>query len=332
LANFWIGQGFADEHLDAGLGMSRILVTGASGFVGRALVAAFAEQGHEVRAAVRRAPLRAFPRGVDVLQHPDLAQPIDWRPLLDGAEQVIHLAGVAHSSGVAPDFYDLINRAATARLAAAAAEAGVRHLVFVSSIQAQSGPAAEHVLTESDPAAPASAYGRSKLAAEQAVRSAGVPFTILRPVLIYGPGVKANFALLLRAAASPWPLPAKKFSNRRSLLGIDNFNSALAFVLSTPAAIGETYVVADPGIPPRLSDLIATLREARGRSPRLVPVPPAYVETALRILGRGDLWDRLGGNLRVDAGKLIAAGWQPAHDTRAGLVAMAHAARRAASA
>ena len=305
--------------------MSRVLVTGASGFVGSAVVAALARDGYTVRAAVRR-PHLSFPDGIEVVQHPDLAQTFDWQPLLQGVDQVVHLAGIAHTRGADAASYDRVNRLATARLAAAAALARVGHFVFVSSIRAQSGPAADHALTERDPPAPTEIYGRSKLAAEEAVRGSGVPFTILRPVLIYGPGVKGNLALLARAAATRLPLPVKDFSNRRSLLGIDNFISALAFVLATPSTIGETYVVADPGIPPRLSDVFVMLRQAQGRRAFVLPMSPDYIELPLRLFRRTDVWHRIGGNLRVDAGKLVAAGWRPAHDTRDGLTAMAQAA------
>jgi UDP-glucose 4-epimerase len=305
--------------------VSNVLVTGASGFIGSAVVAALARDGHKVRAAVRRAQL-SFPAGVEVAQHPDLSEPFDWRPLLAGIDQVVHLAGIAHSRGIDPARHDRVNRAATARLAAAAAQAGVGHFVFVSSIRAQCGPAADHALTERDPPAPIDAYGASKLAAEEAVRASGVPFTILRPVALYGAGVKGYFALLARAAVSPLPLPVRDFSNRRSLLGIDNFISALTFVLSTPATIGETYVVADPGIPPRLADVIAAMRKARRRFMFILPMSTDYVQFPLRLFGRGDMWDRIGGNLRIDAGKLIAAGWRPAHDTLSGVAAMAQAA------
>jgi nucleoside-diphosphate-sugar epimerase len=305
--------------------MTRALITGASGFIGSAVVTALARDGHTVRAAVRR-PHLVFPAGVEVVQHPDLTETFDWQPLLDGVNQVVHLAGIAHTRGADAAAYDRINRLATARLVTAAAQAGVKHFVFVSSIRAQSGPAADHALTERDCPAPTDAYGASKLAAEEAVRSSGVPFTILRPVLVYGPGVKGNLALLTRAAATPLPLPVRDFSNRRSLLGIDNFISALAFVLATPATIGETYVVADPGIPPRLSDVFATLRQAKGRRAFILPMSPDYIELPLRLFRRTDVWHRIGGNLRVDAGKLIAAGWQPAHDTRGGLAAMVQAA------
>lgn len=305
--------------------MSNILVTGASGFIGRAVVAALAQDGHRVRAAVRR-PQLSFPDGVDVVQHPDLREAFDWQPLLDGIEQVVHLAGIAHSRGVPARRHDIVNREATARLATAAAQTGVRQFVFVSSIRAQSGPSADHALTERDATAPIDGYGTSKLAAEVAVHGSGVPYTILRPVALYGPGVKGYFALLARAAASPLPLPVKDFANRRSLLGIDNFTSALSFVLSTPATIGETYVVADPGIPPRLSDVILAMRKARRRFALILPMPTDYLKLPLRLIGRGDMWDRIGGNLRVDAGKLIAAGWRPAHDTLSGVAAMAQAA------
>jgi UDP-glucose 4-epimerase len=305
-----------------GPSVTRLLVTGASGFIGRAVVSAFAQEGYALRAAMRRPPQPPFAANVEVAQHPDLSRAFDWAPLLEGVDQIVHLAGVAHTAGIAEERYDRVNRQATAELAAAAARAGIRQFVFVSSIRAQSGPAADHALTERDAAAPTDAYGRSKLAAEAAVRAAGVPFTILRPVLLYGPGVKGNFALLLRAARSRWPLPVKDFVNRRSLLGIDNFISALSFVLSAPAAIGQTYVVADPGIPPRLGDLLATLRQALGRWPLIVPMPTHYLEIPARMMRRDDLWDRLGGNLRVDPGNLIAAGWRPAHDTKAGLAAL----------
>jgi nucleoside-diphosphate-sugar epimerase len=305
--------------------MSRVLVTGASGFIGSAVVAALARDGRTVRAAVRR-PHLSFPDGVEVVQHPDLTEAFDWQPLLQDIDQVVHLAGIAHGHSADAASYDRVNRLATARLAAAAAQARVEQFVFISSIRAQSGPAADHALTEHDPPAPTEIYGRSKLAAEEAVRSSGVPFTILRPVLLYGPGVKGNLSLLTRAAATRWPLPVKDFGNRRSLLGIDNFTSALAFVLATPATIGETYVIADPGIPPRLADVFATLRQAKGRRAFFLPMSPDYIELPLRLFRRADVWHRIGGNLRVDAGKLIAAGWRPAHDTRGGLTAMVQAA------
>jgi nucleoside-diphosphate-sugar epimerase len=303
--------------------MSRILVTGASGFLGRAVIAAFAKDGHAVRAAVRQTPVPPFAAGIEVATHRDYVEGFDWPSLLDGMDFVVHLAGIAHTGpGIDPALYDRVNRRATEEVANAAARDGIQRFVFVSSIRAQCGPAADHVLSERDPPQPTDPYGRSKLAAEAEVQASGVPFTILRPVLLYGRGVKGNFATLVRAARSPWPLPVKQFTNRRSFLGTDNFVSALSFVLSRPDTAGEIYVVADPGPAPTLCELIATLRKGNGRRPLLLPLPTALVEKPLRLMGRRDLWMRLGGDLRADPAKLIAAGWLPLHDTRSGLMAM----------
>lgn len=301
--------------------MTRLLLTGASGFVGRAALAAFAGKGFAVRAALRRTSPPPLPAGVETVELPDLSSEFDWRPLLSGVDQVIHLAAIADSAAATPALHDRVNRDATEKFARAAAASGVSRFLFVSSIRAQSGPSADHALTERDPPTPSDAYGRSKLAAESAVRAAGVPFSILRPVLVYGPRVKGNFSLLLRAAQSRWPLPIKDFVNRRSLLGVDNLVSAIAFALSAPAAAGETFIVADPGIPPRLAEVIAILRQAQGRRPLILPLPRYFMEKPMQLLRR-DLWERLAGNLRADPGKLLAAGWQPLHDTREGLIAL----------
>ncbi|MGB8564704.1 MAG: NAD-dependent epimerase/dehydratase family protein, partial [Pseudolabrys sp.] len=143
--------------------MTRILVTGASGFVGRALVTELANVGHSVRAAMRQ-PADVFPRSVEVIAVSDLTRPVEWRALLRDVETVVHLAGIAHAEPeIAEQAYDRVNRLATAELANAARASGIRHLVFMSSIRAQSGPASAGVLRENDPARPIDAYGRSKL-------------------------------------------------------------------------------------------------------------------------------------------------------------------------
>jgi UDP-glucose 4-epimerase len=298
----------------------RVLITGASGFIGRALTRALADAGFSVRAAAR--DLAAVPSSpsVEPVALPDLSRPIDWRPLIAGVDAVVHLAGIAHvSQEISDSDYDRVNRLATKELALACSLApNVRRLVFLSSIRAQTGPAADHTLTETDTPQPTDAYGRSKLAAEAFVRGYGAPFTILRPVVVYGAEARANMAQLIRIASLPFPLPFGAFGNRRSLLSLDNMISAIRFVLETPSTAGETYIVSDPSAL-SLAEMIATIRQAKGRAPALLPVPPAWIGAALRAAGKGDIWERIGAALVADSAKLRAAGWQPPADTPQGL-------------
>jgi nucleoside-diphosphate-sugar epimerase len=290
----------------------RILVTGVSGFVGRRLVSVLTEAGQAVRAAKRQPAAPADFSGAEAVTLPDLRQPVDWAAALAGIDHVVHLAGIVHADPGAhsADLYRRVNCAATAELAKAAARAGVRRFVFISSIRAQSAAAADHALTENDQPHPTEDYGRSKLIAEVAVRAAGAPYTILHPAVIYGPCVTNNIASLLRLTATPLPLPLGAFRNRRSLLDINNLIAAIRFALDSPVAADETFVVADPD-PLTLAEIVAALRAGDGRAPGLFPVPPRLFALALKMLGRADLWDHLDGTLFVDSEKLIAASWKP---------------------
>jgi nucleoside-diphosphate-sugar epimerase len=302
-----------------------VLVTGSSGFVGRPLVAALAGAGHEVIAASRNPGAAVVPDRVRVARLGDLAQAVDWASLLAGVTHVVHVAGVAHRGPAVSDaMYDRINHRAVAALAAAAAKAGVARLIFISSIGSQSGAAAEEVLNEAAEPGPTTAYGRSKLAAEVALRGSGVAHTILRPVLMYGPDAPGNMGALVRLAAAPWPLPFAALTGRRSLLAVDNLISAIEFALQSPAATNETYVIADTDAL-ALPDIIRVLRTAIDRPPRLFAVPQPLLANGLRLIGREELWRRLGGSLVVSPAKLIAAGWRPVVATREGLTAMMRA-------
>ncbi|MGE3986789.1 NAD-dependent epimerase/dehydratase family protein [Pseudorhodoplanes sp.] len=298
----------------------RVLITGASGFVGRALTRSLSEAGFHVRAAARnraRIPAAEF---VELVPLPDLSRPVDWRPLLADVDAIVHLAGIAHVSRDIPDaHYDRVNRLATKELALQASlMPNIRRLVFISSIRAQTGPGAVHVLTEDDPPAPSDAYGRSKLAAEAFVRGYGAPYTILRPVVIYGKEARANVGQLVRLARLPLPLPFGAFNKKRSLLAIENMLSAIRFVLERPVTAGQSYIVADP-LPVSLAEMITTLRQARGRSPKLVSLPQGLVGATLRGVGRTDAWERIGTSLVADIAKLREAGWVPPTDTRTAL-------------
>ncbi len=240
----------------------------------------------------------------------------DWRRLLDGVSHVVHLAGIAHATApLAESVYMRVNAEGSAELARAAGRAGVSRFVLMSSVRAQSGAAATEVLTEATPAAPNDVYGRSKLAAEQAVAvELGARATSLRPVLVLGPSVKGNLGQLRQLARSHLPLPFGALANRRSILGLSNLAAATMFALTQDTARGKTYLVADPE-PLGVRDLIAEMRAAIGRRPRLFSLPPELLRTALRLGDRGSLAASLLGTLQVDSSALREAGWRPVSTT-----------------
>jgi nucleoside-diphosphate-sugar epimerase len=304
----------------------RILVTGASGFVGRPLVDALAKAGHHVRAAVRDRRAQDFPASIEIVRMPDLAGTVDWAPLLDGVDAVVHLAAIAHAErAVSDDEFDRVNHQATETFASAAMAAGVRRFVFVSSIGAQSGPTSDRPLSEADTPAPTKSYGRAKLAAENAVRSSGVPYTILRPMLVYGPSPKGNMAKLVKLARLPVPLPFGALHAPRSLVALDNLVGAIRFALENDSARNETFIVADTETI-TVAEIVSILRIASGRSPALIPVPAGLIAFACSLMGRREQWDQLAGSLVAPPTKLMAAGWRPAVDPRSALAAMAQAA------
>jgi nucleoside-diphosphate-sugar epimerase len=292
--------------------MSGILMTGATGFIGRHVAPALAAQGFRVRAALRRAEqVNSLDPAIEPMVVGDLAGDVDWRPALAAVGSVVHLAGIAHTGTSRSDeAYDRVNRQAAVHLARAARDAGAR-LVFMSSVRAQTGPAASDIVTEDIPAVPTDAYGRSKLAAEREIVALGGPHVILRPTLVYGRGVGGNMGALIRLARLPIPLPFGAMRNARSLLAIENLTAAVQLALNSPAALGGTFLVAD-AVPLWFADIIAHLRRGAGRAPGLVPVPPRILGGALKLAGRGDMWERLSGNLVVSTARLQALGYAPA--------------------
>jgi nucleoside-diphosphate-sugar epimerase len=284
-----------------------VLVTGSDGFIGRHLVPYLAAQGYKVIAASRTAAAFSDPNIV-AAPLPDLTRPFDWQPLLGQCDAAVHLAGIAHTFAD-DELYDRVNHRAAEAMAHAAFRCGT-HLVFISSIAAQSGSFSDHELTEDDPPTPNNAYGRSKLAAERAIRATGVPFTILRPVVIYGDGEKGNFATAHKISRLPIPLPFGALTAKRSVLSVQNFCSAVVTALRDPRARGETFIVSDP-VTPTVSEVIARYRVKLGRSPWLIPVPESWLELALKALGQGATWQRIGRPLIARPEKLLALGWKP---------------------
>jgi UDP-glucose 4-epimerase len=298
-----------------------VALTGATGFIGRHLLRELPKRGYRVRVLLRR-PAELPPEATGAVVG-DIARPQNMGAALSGVDAVIHSAGIAHAmSGTPEDDYRVLNTEATIGLARAAEKARAKRFVFLSSIRAQTGPQAAGIVTEADEAAPTDAYGRSKLAAEEGLAALGVDWVALRPVLVYGPGVKGNMAALVRLARSPYPLPLGGLAAKRSLLALDNLAAAIDTVLAAPGPLRRPLIVADPE-PLTVPAMIAALREGLGRGPGLFPVPQWLMEAAFRALGRAEAFERLAGSLVASPAALQALGWAPPVQTRAGLAALA---------
>ena len=261
----------------------RVLVTGATGFVGRALCPRLLSDGWQLRAALMTDDLSPVPEGVEPVRIESVGSRTPWSEALAGVDTVLHLAARVHimSDPASDPLRGVleVNALGTERLAREAARAGVRRLVFVSSIKVN-GEESGIPYTEAAPAQPSDPYGISKSEAEKALRrveaETGLEVVVLRPTLVYGPGVKANFLNLLKVVRRGIPLPLGSIDNRRSLIFLGNLVDALALCLSHPEAAGETFLVSD-GEDVSTSELLRRCAGALGVAPRLFPVPAALL-------------------------------------------------------
>ncbi len=300
-----------------------VALTGATGFIGQHLLRELPKRGYRLRVLLRRPIEEPIPAASAVVG--DLARPRNMAAALEGVDAVIHSAGVAHAmSGLPEADYRQLNTEATINLAQSAHRAGAKRFVFLSSIRAQSGPAATQVLTEEAPPTPSDAYGRSKLAAERGLAELAIDWVALRPVLVYGPGVKGNMAELMRLARLPYPLPLGSLKGRRSLLGVDNLVEAVDVALKAPGPLRRPFIVADP-TPLRVAEMIAAMRAGLGRRPFILPLPAFVFDAVCRAAGRRDVYERLAGSLVADASAFTRLGWSPASATPAGLAALMRA-------
>ncbi|MBK9243954.1 MAG: NAD-dependent epimerase/dehydratase family protein [Burkholderiales bacterium] len=303
--------------------MSFALVTGSSGFVAGPLINELRRRGWIVKGAVRREPCSIDT--IDIIEIGEMSDSTDWSKALRGVDTVFHLAARVHQVGDSGSGLDTAyrraNADATAALAQQAVAAGARRFVFVSSVKAMGEASPERPFTECDPPQPQDAYGRSKLAAEQAlVTLAGqIEVSIVRPPLVYGPGVRANFLSLLKLAAGGWPLPLGAARAPRSMVFIDNLVDALIACATRPHASPATYFVSD-GRDFSVAELVSLWRSEMGRPARLWDLPAGLVQAAARALGRADAAQRLFSPLQVDSARIRRElGWSPPVTAEAGL-------------
>jgi nucleoside-diphosphate-sugar epimerase len=290
-----------------------ILVTGATGFVGGALVARAAlDEAEPVRAAVRRAA-PALPTTVKAVVVRDLAPDTDWSEALRDVDTVVHTAARVHvMRNAAADplaEFRLANVAGTLQLARQAIGAGVRRFVFISSIKVNGERTAPGTpYTADDAPAPVDPYGASKHEAEEGLRrlarESGLEVVIIRPVLVYGPGVKANFRSMMRWIEKGVPLPLGAIDNRRSIVALDNLVDLILRCVQHPAAANQTFLVSD-GEDLSTTDLLRRTAAAMGTRARLIPVPAFAIQAAARLLGKSDVAQRLCGSLQVDISKTM---------------------------
>ncbi|MFL9870959.1 UDP-glucose 4-epimerase family protein [Paraburkholderia megapolitana] len=311
--------------------MSRILVTGANGFVGRALCGALVSGGHAVTGLVRQGggcpgDVHEWVGAGKDFEGVKSDWPEGLRP-----ESVVHLAARVHvlnDDAHDPDaVFHATNVVGTLRVAEAALQNGARRFVFVSSIKAVAERDSGRALREDDPAAPQDAYGRSKYAAEQALlglgRETGLDVVIVRPPLVYGPEVRANFLRLMDAVRKGVPLPLGSVRAKRSLVYVGNLADALARCATDPRATQQCFHVAD-GDDLTVAGLVRSLGRHLHKPARLVPVPVSWLRLAGQLTHRTPQIERLVGSLQVDSGRIRSVlDWQPPYSTDDGLAATA---------
>jgi nucleoside-diphosphate-sugar epimerase len=299
-------------------------VTGAGGFVGSILCSALARGGWRVRRAVRAGTPGDAASTIPV---GDIGPATDWTRALEGVACVAHLAARTHVLKERADDplteYRRTNVAATRRLAEQARAAGVRRILYLSSVKVNGESTGLHPYTENDAPRPEDDYGRTKWEAERELASiaaaTSLEVVVLRPPLVYGPGVKGNFLRLIGLVARGVPLPLASLQNRRSLIYVENLAQAIIAALAAPQAAGRTYLVSD-GEDVSTPDLVRALARALGVRARILACPAAVLRVAATLTGRRDEFARLAGSLQVDATSIRRdLGWHPPHALAQGL-------------
>ena len=299
--------------------MSNLLITGANGFIGRALISKLALQtNHFIRASIRKKIIQ-FPSQIEVVENMDASGNTNWADVLKDIDIVVHLFARVHvmDDKVADPLLEFrnINVHATIALAKKAAKLGIKRFVFLSSVKVNGESTFHKPFSEFDLPHPQDAYATSKWEAEEALRKiskdTGMEVVIIRSPLVYGPNVKANFLKMMQYIKRGIPLPLGAIQNKRSLIGIDNLIDFILTTISHPKAANQTFLISDDE-DISTTDLLRRVAKHIGKPARLIPLDPKILSFIFNILGCQDFGNRLLGSLEVDitkAKKLLA--WSP---------------------
>ncbi|NNM59926.1 MAG: SDR family oxidoreductase [Legionellales bacterium] len=304
-----------------------ILVTGASGFVGRALCAALLREGHQVRAVVRPHITQSVWKSHDkqmalsaaeLVYIENIATNTEWSKLLEEIDVIVHLAArvhIMHETSKNPlEQFRAVNLEGTKQLAVQAAKAGVKRFIYLSTIKVNGEGNVSHAYTETDPPQPSDPYAVSKWEAEQALQKvcqdSEMQYVILRPPLIYGQGVKGNFLSLMKLVKMNAPLPLKQIHNKRSMIYLNNLVSIILCTLDHPKAANQLFLVSD-GDDLSIAQLITFIAEAMGKSSKLFSLPENMLVFLAKLFQKESYLQRLTGSLQINSEKLQAnLAWQ----------------------
>ena len=313
---------------DASRLIGRVLVTGATGFVGHTLGKRMVLNGWHVRGTVRSVEQVAkLPAGIEVVPVKSIGVETNWSDALAGVNTVVHLAARVHvmkeTSACPLQEFRTVNVAGTEQLARMAEKAGVRRFVFLSSVGVNGNRTHGQPFTEVDKPCPYSPYTQSKFEAEQVLlritSETGMEVVIIRPPLVYGTGNPGNFLQLLNVIAKGWPLPFASIKNLRSFIFVENLVDAIVTCINHPKAAVQTYLVSD-GEDISTPELIRKVSAALGRPARLFPFPPSLMRFTGKLLGKSDAVERLVGSLTIDSSKIQRElGWKPPYTMEQGL-------------
>lgn len=298
--------------------MSNILLTGATGFVGKRLLTMLKEHGHYCRAAVRR-PSSTVDVHTESVVIGDIDANTDWSKAVEGIDVVVHLAARVHIMHDQADNplveFRKINLEGTRSLAEAAVKAGVKRFVYASSIKVNGEATTDKPFTPDDTPSPSDPYAIAKWEAEKALmeisKATGLEVVIVRPTLVYGPGVKANFNNLIRLVRKRIPLPLKGIKNRRTLVSLDNLASLLMTCCEHPKAAGHVFLAGDDETV-STAELITCIARAYGQRSPVFYLPTGLMAWVARVFGKQAVWQRLSGSLEVDnSNAQTVMGWRP---------------------